>query len=232
MGEEKKMKRDIKIVPSVLSFDFQNIQKDLKRMKDAGLWTLHYDVMDGHFVRNVSFGETLYPSWVPEGFEGEVHLMMTNPLLHTKFFFQLGASTVLVHYEVIKDYVEGFLKAEEEWRKGKRLGIVVSPDTPLENVYPCLGRFDVVMVMTVFPGAAGQPFIPEGLERVIAVRKYLDSHKLKTLLEVDGGINAETGPKVANAGADILVSGAYLAKATNLEEAKRSLLGISSSSKR
>lgn len=225
------MNKEVKILPSVLSFDFQNIGKDLKRMKDASLLTLHYDVMDGHFVRNVSFGESLYKSLVPEGFEGNIHLMITNPLMHTKFFFQMGASSVLVHYEAIKDYVEGFLKAEEEWRKGKKLGIVLNPDTPLEAVYPYLDKFDIVMLMTVFPGASGQAFIPEGVDRVKELRNYIDSHKLKTLIEVDGGLNDETGPSVVKAGADLIVSGSYLCKAKNLEEAKRSLLGISSSLK-
>lgn len=217
--------KKIQVYPSVLSFDFQNIARELERMKACGLTTLHYDAMDGHFTRNISFGESLYPSLVPDGFQANVHLMITNPLLHTKFFFQMGAESVLVHYEAVEAYLEDFLKAQEGWRRGRKLGIAVNPDTPLDKVFPHLPSFDIVMLMTVFPGSSGQRFLPGSLERIARVRRYLDEKRIPALLEVDGGLDEESGPLAVQAGADILVSGSFLCRASNPFQAVERLLG-------
>ena len=95
--------KHLEILPSILSFDFKNINSELKRMKDNGITYLHYDVMDGHFVSNISFGESLYKQLVPEGFKANVHLMVTNPLPHAIKFYEMGADSVLVHYEAIEN---------------------------------------------------------------------------------------------------------------------------------
>ena len=186
--------KHLEILPSILSFDFKNINTELKRMKDNGITYLHYDVMDGHFVSNISFGESLYKQLVPEGFKANVHLMVTNPLPHAIKFYEMGADSVLVHYEAI------------------------------ENIASFV--VDIVMVMTVHPGASGQAFLKEGLDKIKILRDFIDNNKLNTLIEVDGGINGITGPLAVESGVDMLVSGSYLCKSEDLIKAKESILGI------
>lgn len=217
--------KHLEILPSILSFDFKNINTELKRMKDNGITYLHYDVMDGHFVSNISFGESLYKQLVPEGFKANVHLMVTNPLPHAIKFYEMGADSVLVHYEAIEN-IASFAEDIKPFKKDKQIGIVINPETDVKEVLPHLYLFDIVMVMTVHPGASGQAFLKEGLNKIKILRDFIDNNKLNTLIEVDGGINGITGPLAVENGVDMLVSGSYLCKSEDLIKAKESILGI------
>lgn len=231
MGEEEQM-RNREVLPSILSFDFRHIDDELKRMKESGLPHLHYDVMDGHFVSNISFGESLYAQLVPEGFKANVHLMILDPLPHVLKFFQMGADSVLVHFEAFDkpEQVEDLLSQTRKYRdEGRRLGLAINPETDIDDVLEWIEEFDIVMLMTVHPGASGQSFVEGSLDRIRKVRKYVDEHNLsdRISIEVDGGLNGETGPLVVKAGADMLVSGSYLCKAKDMKKTIDSLLGLS-----
>lgn len=222
--------KDIQILPSVLSFDFTHIEDELKKMKKHDLTILHYDVMDGHFVPDISFGESLYKQLVPQGFKANVHLMIEDPFPHVIKFYQMCAECVLVHFESFKGHqLKSFIKDINKYRiGGRKLGLAINPETDLNDVHDYIGNFDIVMLMTVHPGRSGQSFLDGSLERISALRKYIDDNGLKdkVLIEVDGGLNNETGPSVVKAGADILVSGSYLCQAKDIEAAKKSLIGI------
>lgn len=208
-------RKNIVVLPSVLSFPFGNIDGELAKMTKAGIRIFHYDVMDGHFVPNISFGESLFTQIVKPGFQADVHLMVTNPLPHALAFFRLGAEQVTVHYEAIKTGAMDFLDAIGHCRRGKVLGLAFNPETEPEEIEKLVPYFDKVMVMTVHPGASGGKFIADGIERIKKTKEMLERTNPAAILEVDGGMNEVTGPLAVQAGADYLVSGSYLCKAVD-----------------
>ena len=213
------------VAPSVLSLDFSDLEKSLARMRAAGVKLLHYDVMDGHFTPWISFGEHLFKFFTHRGFQTDVHLMVNDPLPHAQNFINLGADQVTVHVEALEDPF-AFIRGIAEYRRGRVIGLAIDPDTPLDaRVFAVLPHFDKVMIMSVVPGRSGQSFIEGSEERIRQIKDYIKDNNLDVIVEVDGGINDRTGPLCIRAGADILVSGAYLCMAADPRKALEDILG-------
>lgn len=202
------MKRPILISPSILSADFAHLYDEVRRAEDAGADWLHVDVMDGHFVPNLTIGPPVVASLarvarVPL----DVHLMISEPLRYAAAFAAAGAHVLTFHIETTAGEREARAVVAEFRRLGiKKVGVSLNPDIPIERVLPITDAVDLVLVMSVFAGFGGQKFIPDTLAKTRALR----AHGFAGHVEMDGGLNAETIPACAAAGADVLVSGSAL----------------------
>lgn len=212
------------ISASILNGDLAHLAQVAEIVADAGADALHYDVMDGCFVDNLSFGLPVLASLRPcTKLSIDVHLMITEPLRFAERFVKAGADLLSFHIESRSDASET-VKAIHSL--GIPAGIAVSPDTPTEAVFsllPLLRQDDFILMMTVYPGLGGQAFIPRVLPKITALSERLRQEQLPVHIQVDGGINAETGRLCRNAGADYLVAGSYLLGAPDPAEAVRSL---------
>ena len=210
------------ISASILSADFACLGDDIKRAVSHGCDMIHFDVMDGHFVPNISYGVPVLKS-VKKCTDKpyDVHLMISKPLDYIEEFASAGADIITIHLEAESD-----IKATIEKIRvcGCRVGISMKPATPAEAVYPYLNDIDMVLVMTVEPGFGGQSFMADMLDKISAVRAKADEIGKELDIEVDGGIDNRTAPLVKSAGANVLVSGSYIFKAKDIDEAIASLL--------
>ena len=213
----------IKIAPSILSADFANLERDIRRIDTADY--VHVDVMDGMFVPNITIGIPVVKSIRPTtALPLDVHLMIDRPVRYVEAFCQAGADIVTVHVEA--DTEENTGKALELIRaQGKRPGVVIKPGTPAEAVLPFLDKCAMVLVMTVEPGFGGQAFMPDMMDKVRAIRGWIDSRGLDCELEVDGGIGPVTAPVAVAAGANVLVAGSAVYKAADIPGRIRELRG-------
>ena len=213
----------IKIAPSILSADFANLERDIRRIDTADY--VHVDVMDGLFVPNITIGIPVVKSIRPTtALPLDVHLMIDRPVRYVETFCQAGADIVTVHVEA--DTEENTGKALELIRsQGKRPGVVIKPGTPAEAVLPFLDQCAMVLVMTVEPGFGGQAFMPDMMDKVRAIRGWIDSRGLDCELEVDGGIGPATAPVAATAGANLLVVGSAVDKVADIPGRIRELRG-------
>ncbi|MBO5940866.1 MAG: ribulose-phosphate 3-epimerase [Kiritimatiellae bacterium] len=193
------------ILPSLLAADFGRLADEIVRAEKSGAEALHLDVMDAHFVPNLSFGPDVVSlaARTAPGFYRNVHLMMTRPDLYLEAFAAAGAQTIQIHVEADCD-IHNELKRIRSM--GLRNAIVLNPETPVESLYPYLDEVDEILVMTVHPGYGGQKFISGCMPKVSALRKMRPEMDIM----VDGGINAETAPVAAEAGANMFVAGSYL----------------------
>lgn len=198
------------IASSLLAADFSDLRGEIKRMEEAGTNYLHLDVMDGHFVPNISFGAGLI-AYIRKHTQliFDVHLMISDPLKYVDSFIKAGADIITFHYEC-SDRPMDILK--EIKAKHIPCGIAISPGTPVEAVIPFVGIADMILVMTVEPGFGGQAFMPECLDKVRALRREALSRGLDMHIEVDGGINGDNAKYCTEAGANILVAGSSLFK--------------------
>ena len=208
----------VKVAPSVLSANFAELKKDLDSIKECGANWIHYDVMDGHFVPNISFGYSILNdiSKVSDLYL-DVHLMITNPMKYVDEFIKAQASSITAHIEAFEneESVREFIhhvKAQHV-----QVGLSVKPATPIEAIEKYLDELDLVLVMSVEPGFGGQKFQEQAIEKIQQLKRLRQNRSY--LIEVDGGINAETGKLCKDAGVDVLVAGSYVFQAPDRKEA-------------
>lgn len=212
------------VAPSLLALDFKEMRLQIKRAETTAKW-FHYDVMDGVFVDNISFGPDILKQVVSltDNYM-DVHLMIVRPEKYFEAFKAAGADSITIHVECFDEAEKGIEAIQKLHEMGLKAGISLRPSTPIELAIPYLKYVDLVLVMSVEPGFGGQAFIPSMLERI---KGFDDLRKLNHYgyrISVDGGINQETGPKCRLAGADVLVAGSYVFKSDDIEKAVQSLL--------
>ena len=203
----------IKVSPSILSADFGNMERDIHGLQAAGAEYAHVDIMDGLFVPNLSMGFPMVSALRKvTDMVLDVHLMIDRPIRYVERFCDAGADILTIHVEA--DTEENTRKALEMIRaKGVKAGVVVKPRTPAEAVLPFIDLCSLILVMTVEPGFGGQSFMADMMPKVTQIRQYIDERGLDCELEVDGGVNAQTGKTCIEAGANVLVAGSAYFKA-------------------
>ena len=207
----------IKVSPSVLAADFSRLLEEVKSIEAAGADMVHLDIMDGMFVTNISFGLPVIASLRKNtDMFFDVHLMIDRPERYIARFIESGADLVTFHYEATEDSAAALDLIRSS---GKMAGISVKPGTPVEDIFPLLDKCDLVLVMTVEPGYGGQAFIPETLDKIRKLRSEIEKRGLNIDIQVDGGINEETAKLVKEAGANNLVAGSYVFKASDRKHA-------------
>ena len=200
----------IKISPSILSADFSKLGNEIQNLEKAEADLIHIDVMDGHFVPNITIGpEVISKLRKYTTLPFDVHLMISPVHNFIKNFADAGADIITIHPEATNDLVSSIKKIKSY---NKKAGVSLNPKTSVNKVLPILNLIDLVLVMSVNPGFGGQQFIKDTLEKVKVLRKEIDSKKLKTQIEIDGGINFENAKMAKEAGVDILVSGTTIFK--------------------
>ena len=194
----------IKVAPSLLAADFSRIGEEVKRVADAGADYLHFDVMDGSFVPNISFGFPVLKAVTGGPLPVDAHLMIVHPEQFIDAFAEAGARIITVHAEAT---VHLHRALQQIRAAGCLAGVALNPGTSPECLRYVLGEFDLALVMTVNPGFGGQKLIPACVRKITEVRRMLEAEGLKAMVEVDGGVNTRTAPMLAEAGADLLVAG-------------------------
>ncbi|MFH0971264.1 MAG: ribulose-phosphate 3-epimerase [Candidatus Micrarchaeota archaeon] len=208
------------VFPSILSADFTNFERDVKLAKAAGADGVQLDVMDGHFVPNITFGWALVEALRKKtDLFLDSHLMIENPLKFAEKFAKAGSDNVIFHIEACKDDDEARAVIKSITSSGARASIAIKPNTPAERIKPFLSEdLFLILVMTVEPGFGGQEFIHEMLPKIKKIREWIEEKKLKTHIQVDGGIDLQTAETAKKAGADILVAGSALYKHRTVKE--------------
>lgn len=209
----------IKLSPSILSADFANLARDVRVIADAGCDYVHVDVMDGHFVPNITIGAPVVKALrrVTE-LTLDVHLMISDPDRYLDDFIKAGADIITVHYEA-----NGDTRAQLRHIRaaGVRASVSIKPATPVEVLFPLLPELDMALIMTVEPGFGGQGFIPETMDKIRALRAEIERTGAKCDLEIDGGAKLSNTPDIVRAGANIIVAGSAVFCAENIPETVR-----------
>lgn len=212
------------VSPSLLSADFGNLERDVKMINATEATYIHIDIMDGVFVPNISFGFPVL-KYIKKAAEKplDVHLMIVEPQKFINEVKAMGAEIMTVHYEACLHLDRVIHQIKD---MGMKAGVSLNPSTPVSLLKNIIGDIDVVLLMSVNPGFGAQKFIPYTLDKVRELRALIDSTGSKAIIEIDGGVNADTGKLLAEAGCDMLVAGNYVFSATNPAEAVRTLIEL------
>jgi len=217
------------IFPSILSTNYFDLESKLGVLQRQGIDFIHLDIMDGHFVDNITYGPAILSAIKSRfPFRFDSHLMVSQPQRIIPLFMQAGSEWISFHLETADGIEEniGLIKAG-----GRSAGLTLNPDTPVERVFPYLERLDYVLLMSVFPGRGGQAFIEESLERVRRLKAEIERRSTRCLIQVDGGVNAANIALLRRCGCDLFVVGTYLYNATDIADTLAKLLGQLTGSK-
>ena len=202
----------VKIAPSILSANFAKMGEEVRSLEENGADIVHYDVMDGVFVNNITFGLKMLEDIRPlTKLPIDAHLMIVNPEKYVERFAKAGADYITVHYEACKENLKSVLELIQS--TGVKCGAVINPDTPVEKITDVIPLCDIVLVMSVFPGFGGQKFIPSALDKLREIKKIIDACGKEIELEIDGGVTEENIAEIKEAGANVIVAGSTVFKA-------------------
>lgn len=218
------MKQELVIAPSILSLDFSRMSEQLKELAESEAAWIHFDVMDGHFVPNLTFGPDILKG-VKKALHQvmDVHLMVTDPVKYADVFMDAGADVITFHVEALSNMEEVVALCRHIRSRKVKAGVSVKPNTSIDSILPYLEEMDLVLVMSVEPGFGGQKFQEQQLDKVRILRSIIDERNLQVRIEIDGGIQQDTGKLAIEAGCDTLVAGSYVFK-QDVKEAVKTLL--------
>ncbi len=212
------------IAPSILSMDFTDTKSQIEQLNNSSAKWMHFDVMDGHFVPNLTFGPDILKAMKRSSqLLLDVHVMIEDPEKYADIFIDAGAEVYTFHYEVFNNDEQCLALCKKIQAKGCKAGLSIKPKTEVDKIKKLISHFDLILVMSVEPGFGGQSFDENAPQRIAKIKRIIEENQSNTLIEVDGGINEVTSKLCVDVGADVLVAGSYIFK-QNIKEAIESLL--------